>query len=133
MVGIQIPAVQMLLINCPTSKCAASFLPPFKDLDVSFGEGQSFGKNFDDVKILHLEPFTGTFVEDVNLVLSLLGVSLVHNVSHEIVGGPLGILDLHFRLEHVPELDASDGKVDDRGILFDVERVLCESENRVRI
>ena len=67
-----------------------------------------------------------TFVENVYFVLSAVGLSFVNDVSDEVVGRALGVLDLHLRLEHVAELDAADREVDDRGVLFDVERVLRE-------
>lgn len=62
----------------------------------------------------------------MNFVFSVCGLSFMNDVGDEVVSGALRVLDLHFRLEHVAELDTADREVDDRGVLLNVERVLRE-------
>lgn len=62
----------------------------------------------------------------MDFVLSILGLSFVHDVGDQVVGGALRILDLDVRPEKISELDSADGKVDDGRVLLNVESVLSE-------
>jgi len=68
----------------------------------------------------------------MDFVLSVLGVTLVHDVGNEVVGGTLGVLDLHVRLQQVTELDTADRKVDDGRVLLHEKGVFREPEESDR-
>lgn len=68
-----------------------------------------------------------TFVPRVQLVCPLLGISLVHNVCHEIVLAAVRILGLEPGRQQLAKLDRLYGEVYDGRVLLHVEGVFGEA------
>lgn len=71
------------------------------DLYVGLSEGYHLWQDFGNVQILHLVPLSVCLVEYVNAICALLGITVMHNIRHQII---FGILDRVIALLHAQNI-----------------------------
>lgn len=71
------------------------------DLYVGLSEGYHLWQDFGNVQILHLVPLSICLVEYVYAICALLGITVMHNIRHQII---FGILDGLIALLHAQNI-----------------------------